>query len=383
MRVLRAFLWLRWRLMVNGLLGGKGRDIMAWLATWAAVLVRILLGLILLGAIVVLSVVAGILASKLARPAGLGPDAAVLGFRVVLGVLSVVLVLFPLMTRSGSDLAAAQRLRLLPVKERNLDLLDMAGAFADPWLMAVSPIPLVMASVFWWNGRLLWGTVTFVAGVLMLLCLALASTVMRRAVGLVLRDRRRAETAALIGIVGIMILSTASVWIEPLIKDSGIVDPKVVVVNEDGSQTVVPLPPSTEAKEAEQAERAEGKHKELRDIARSFPPILQPLPSELFVRALVASLERRYGLLLACLAALAVTCTVLLLIARRLWRLTVGSPGITGRARAGSRRLTSLDRLPGLTTAATAVAWAPPPLRHFAPWRASWLWPCPPWPCSS
>lgn len=356
MRTLRAFLWLRWRLMVNGLFGGKGRDAMAWLATWAAVLVRILLGLILLGAIATLSLVSGILASKLAQPTGLGPDAAILGFRVVLGVLSVVLVLFPLMTRAGGDLAAAQRLRLLPVKERNLDLLDIVGAFADPWLMSVSPIPLVMAIVLWWNGRPLWGVVALVGGALMLCCFALASTVMRRVVGLVLRDRRRAETAALLLIVGLMVLSTGTVWLEPFLEGTEATKPdEIIVVDENGQELERAEASDTDV--TERGKKADGTD-ELRDVARKFPAALQPLPSELFVRALVSALEQRYGITAACLAALAVLALALLLVARRLWHLTVGSPAISGRARAGSRRLAALDRLPGLSPAASAVAWA-------------------------
>lgn len=366
MKVLRAFLWLRWRLMVNGLLGGKGRDAMAWLATWAAVLVRILLGLLLLGAIGVLSVVSGLLASKLAQPTGLGADAAILGFRVVLGVLSVVLVLFPLMTRAGGDLAAAQRLRLLPVKERNLDLLDIVGAFADPWLMSVSPIPLVMAIVLWWNGRPLWGAIALVGGALMLCCFALASTVMRRVVGLVLRDRRRAETAALLLIVGLMVLSTGTVWLEPLLGGTGAGKPdEIIVVDENGQEVERLEMPDSEASDpdvsdpdvTERGKKADDTG-DLRDVARNFPAALQPLPSELFVRALVSALEGRLGLTADCLAALAVIAVALLLVARRLWHLTVGSPAISGRARAGSRRLASLDRLPGLSPAASAVAWA-------------------------
>lgn len=376
MKILGAFLWLRWRLMVNGLFGGKGRDAMAWLATWAAVLVRILLGLILLGAIATLSLVAGILAAKLADPSGLGPDAAILGFRVVLGVLSVVLVLFPLMTRAGGDLAAAQRLRLLPVKERQLDLLDIAGAFADPWLMAVSPIPLVMAIVLWWKGHAGWGLIALVAGALMLCCFALASTVMRRVVGLVLRDRRRAETAALILIVGLMVLSTGTVWLEPLIEGTEAGKPdEIVVVDENGREVErLPIPATpvtdpeiskpevtdsnvTDPKVTERGKKAD-QPSDLRDVARKFPAALQPLPSELFVRALVSSLEGRHGTTAACLAALAALVVVLALVARRLWHLTVGSPAVTGRARASSRRFASLDRLPGLSPAASAVAWA-------------------------
>lgn len=351
MRTLRAFLWLRWRLMVNGLLGGRGRDVMAWFATWAAVLVRILLGVILLGAVTVLSLVAGVLASKMARPHGLGPDVAILGFRVVLGVLSLVLVLFPLMTRSGGDLASAQRLRLLPIRGRHLDLFDIVGAFADPWMIGILPVPLVMTTVFWWHGRVLLGGVTLVAGVLLLTCLALASTVMRRVAALVLRDRRRAESAALLLIVGLMVLSTGTVWIEPLIEDSGVVEPNVVVVDEHGEE-VQPAtdtnPPESEAKKP----RTEIK------MARSFPAALQPLPSELFVRALVGAMDTNHGVTSVCLAALAALCVALYFVARCLWHLTVGSPGISGRARSSSRWIAGIDRLPGLSPAATAVAWA-------------------------
>ena len=305
--------------MVNGLFGGKGRDAMAWLATWAAVLVRIILGVILLGAIAVLSLVSGLLASKLAEPTGLGPDAAILGFRVVLGVLSVVLVLFPLMTRAGGDLAAAQRLRLLPVKERQLDLLDIVGAFADPWLMSVSPIPLVMATVLWWHGQALWGAIALIGGVLMLCCFALASTVMRRVVGLVLRDRHRAETAALLLIVGLMVLSTGTVWLEPLIDgtDAGKPD-EIIVVDEDGREIErLPIPDSEPDSDPDVTERGKKADQtgELRDIARKFPAALQPLPSELFVRALVSALEGRTVIVAACLAALAVIACALLLVA--------------------------------------------------------------------
>ncbi|MDA8020969.1 MAG: hypothetical protein MPN21_26325 [Thermoanaerobaculia bacterium] len=362
-RTLRAFLWLRWRLMVNGLVGGRGRDAMAFFAAWAGVLVRGILGLLLLGAIVALSLVAAVLAGKLAGPAGLASEAAILGFRVVLGVLSVVLVLFPLMTRSGGDLAAAQRLRLLPVRDRRLDQLDMVGAFADPWLMAISPIPLVVTAVLWWHGRWAGGAVALVGGLLMLASLALASTVTRRFVGWVLRDRRRAQLAALTLVFGVVVLSASAIRLERLLKveGSGVVKPEESEV--EGSGVVKPEEKVGVEGEAEApAHQAAPKQpldeaRDLRKISRHFPAGLQVLPSELFVRALVYSLEGTYGLTLVLLVALAALPAMLLLVARRLWRATVGSPGVSGRARVGSLRLASLDRFPGLTPAATAVAW--------------------------
>jgi hypothetical protein len=321
---LRAFVWLRWRLLVGSLRGSARRDAMERLSRILAALVPALL---LLGVIA-----AGLGLGGAALGAGwavgsrrIDPLPVLIAVRGVLLVVLVVVVLGALTGPAQGGLIGSTRLRTLPVSDRRLHRVEALTALLDPWVLYVVPALLLLPLGLFLGGNggaavvALLGCVAFL---LVLACLASAATQLAR---WFLRNRRRAEAFTLLFVLGLTALSLLPALIGDRVE--------------------------RELRRAEGAGRPPS-------IARSLPRVTPAVPSELYARALRQGL--RHGpvgawlplgmLVLEAAALYAVSAG-----AHRRVLATVesGSPrGAAGSAGAAARRL------PFLSPAASAVALA-------------------------
>ena len=202
--LLRAFAFLRWRLLVNGL-RGRRRDNFEQVSRITRLLVA---------AIVAVSLVPGaILLMVLAYAGGHGlalgnEKAAVLttAARAVLAVVTIVVAISPLLRFGGSALSAT-RLSLLPVPRGLLFVTELAAHVADPWILVVIPALLALPL-----GLLAGGAPGAAAWALVLGFLAIAVLVSLGGVAsllgaLVFRNRRLGELASVGLLLGITLLA--------------------------------------------------------------------------------------------------------------------------------------------------------------------------------
>jgi len=196
LRILRAFAWLRWRVLMNALERSGRRDTLERVSRATEQLAPILLGLLLVPGALGLAVV-GLFAGR-AMAGGSFTDWAPFALRFTLGVLFVTAAISPLLFPAARQPRNLARLQLLPIPTRVLFGMETASCLADPWIAIVLP-PLVTVPIgLVWGGRPLAALVAVVSGAalyLLLLGLAFLATSLFQ---LVMRDRRRSELVAII-----------------------------------------------------------------------------------------------------------------------------------------------------------------------------------------
>jgi hypothetical protein len=193
-RIFRAFAWMRWRVFINSLERTGSRDAIERFSIATEKLGPILA--------IVLLIPSALLLFALGVAAGFGLATGVWSVMmgVVRGILFAVLgitLLGPLMLPMR-DSSTIVRLLLLPIPQRVLYIAQAAGAIGDPWvaltvpLLAGIPIGLAIGLEFLAAAIALLAALGFLAIVIGLT--TLASAVMQ----LLLRDRRRGDLVMLI-----------------------------------------------------------------------------------------------------------------------------------------------------------------------------------------
>jgi len=320
LRILRAFAWLRWRMLVNSLEKTGSRD----------ALERFSLAIEKLGPILA----AILLAPSALLLGGLGLMAgytlATGGSTVPLSVSRYLLFIVPVLAAAGplflpaADRTNPVRMLLLPIPRATLYIAQSATALGDPWtlllLALVAGIPVGLAAGGAPGAALATGVG---AGLLVLLVVgisALATSILH----LVARDRRRGELAALVFIVIV-----PAVALLP------------ALLGGEGRRRGEPRPALFPGWVTEAGGRA-----------------MSAYPSELYVTGTRASADGdsdRAGLAYAGLAALALIVHGSgVLVFRRV----LDGPAGSASRRSRTARPPVILRLPGLTPGASAVAMA-------------------------
>lgn len=343
--LLRSFVWLRWRILANGLMRRR-RTSWQRLGAVAELAGKIVLWAMAAGASLGLALGSLFVPWLLARaaagdaPADGPPAEAILFFlRVVLAVFLVTLMVVPAFQGLSRGSLGRTRLLLLPIRHRTLHGLEVASHLGDPWLLMIAPaLGAVAASTVVVAGA--GGVVMLAAGTLFLLALAAFSATVTFAVELVLRDRRRAEA---LGVV-LMLLWVTVAMLPGFLESRREPAPEA----EDAAAEQAPAPD-----EPAGDRRAE----EMFSRFLAFPAVLQVVPSEAYSRSVALAAAGRPGAALVPTAVLAATALGLFALSRVLWRRLLASPAGSG-GRVGAGELPSPPRLPGLPAAASAVAWA-------------------------
>jgi hypothetical protein len=197
-RILRAFVWLRWRTLLNSLERRTSRDTLERFSIAVEQLAPTIAAIVLLPSMISLAGLAGYVGWSLARgePQGLLFEA----LRFLLLAACGLAVAGPIML-PGGDRTNAVRLLLLPIPRGVLYLGHAVGALADPWVLlataAVLGLPLGLAA----GGSVALAALAAAAGLLLIAALTGISLAVSGATQLFVRDRRRGELLALAVVV--------------------------------------------------------------------------------------------------------------------------------------------------------------------------------------
>jgi hypothetical protein len=193
---LRAFAWLRWRMLLNRVRGTKRRDTMEQAASIIAMVAPALVVVMSLGSVTVLAVAGWYGGRAIAR----GGDAATVStfiLRIILVVQLVIVTVMPL--GLGAQSASRKtRLLLLPISRRLLHALEVLGGIADPWIFAVVPGLVLLVFGILAGGAFATAAVAAAVVVGMALLLLSLSALASFLVQWLMRDRRRAEVSTLL-----------------------------------------------------------------------------------------------------------------------------------------------------------------------------------------
>lgn len=198
---LRAFGWLRWRLLMNGVRGARRRDTLEQISRLLALLAPVAIVVFSLGSILALAIGGFFAGRALATGADSGIGL-VMVTRVVLLVQLLIVVFMPLGIGTQSA-AKYTRLLLLPIHRRVLHLVEVLSGVSDPWIFVVMPGLVLMAIGLATGGALLAGVMTMLAGVGLIALLLSVGALVSFVAGWVMRDRRRAELMTLVFVLGI------------------------------------------------------------------------------------------------------------------------------------------------------------------------------------
>ena len=136
-RILRAFVWLRWRTLLNSLERRSSRDVLERFSIAVEQLAPTIAAIVLLPSMIGLAGLAGYAGWTLAQdePQGFVFEAV----RFLLLAACALSVAGPIMM-PGGDRTNAVRLLLLPIPRGVLYLGHAAGALADPWVLLAAAI---------------------------------------------------------------------------------------------------------------------------------------------------------------------------------------------------------------------------------------------------
>lgn len=351
-RLLRTFVWLRWRVLVNGVTARR-RNAWQRLGRIGELVARGVLLLGIVGTAIALAVLGGFLPWMLARASTeltdsgfTGADALLLGLRFCLGLFVLLILLVPAIQGLSGGGLPRTRLLLSPIRRRTLHAMEVGSHLGDPWLLAIVPA-LVTVGIAAVAVAGLGGLVVLVAGALFVLAIAALSAAVTFGVTLLLRDRRRAEAMALV----LMLL-----WVSVALLPSWLQHNREERLAERAAGTESVLLETAEPSlDPERAAR--DARRERRLLALLDPPAaLQLVPSEAYARALGLAVLGRPGAALVPTGVLAGTLLVLFGLSRLLWGRLLASPAASG-GRRGAAELPRPPRVPGLSDAASIVAW--------------------------
>jgi hypothetical protein len=322
-RILRAFVWMRWRVLLNSLERSGSRDALERFSLAVEQLTPIIAVVLLIPSATILAGAGAYSGWAMAHgtPRPLPFEA----LRFLLFAACGLSVVGPLFL-PAADRTSAIRLLLLPIPRPLLYLAQSITAIADPWILLVVPavfaVPVGMAA----GGAP--GAAAFAAagGLLLLATLVGLASVVTSLIHLLVRDRRRGEMLTLIFVL-----------IIPLVA-------MLPGVLEDRSRRVHPAEVDTELRL-------------MPAWLTLFEAHVLPLvPSEAYVRTARAPVEGNVPDALAALAGLTITVALLHAAALFVFGRLLDSPGAAGPRRRASNVRTRRWRVPGLSAGASAVA---------------------------
>lgn len=203
LRILRAFAWLRWRMLVNALERTGTRDTLERLSLAVEQLGPLIAAALLIPSLLGLSALSGYAGYALATAAAPPLTFEILRYLALAAMGLAVLgpVLMPAMERTQ-----AVRLLLLPIPRPLLYATQVAGALADPWIILTLPVVIALPVGLAAGGALGAGLLALAAGLLFVVVLIGLTALSASVVQLVVRDRRRGEIVGLVFVIVLPIL---------------------------------------------------------------------------------------------------------------------------------------------------------------------------------
>jgi hypothetical protein len=321
MAILRAFLWMRWRVLMNSLERTGARDRLERFSVAIEQLGPIMAAVLMIPSAIVLAGAGAYGGWALAQgnPRPLPFEA----LRFLLLAATLLTIVGPILL-PANERTSAVRLLLLPISRANLYAAETATALTDPWLALMLPVIAAVPLGMLAGGALVAAVLVLAGGTLLLLVLLGITSVATSVLHLVLRDRRRGELFALVFILAIPLVSM------------------IPAVMQSGGARVDPESPR-------------------RDPAwfTTFEHRILPLaPSEAYARAASRVVSGVDAGALRPLTGLAIAATAFHAVGLLLFGRILDSPGATGSRRRRSWGGARTWRIPGVSPGASAVALA-------------------------
>jgi hypothetical protein len=314
-RLLGSFVWLRWRLLLNSLRGGRRQDRLENLSRVLSLLAPVAVVAIFCVAAVALAVLGFVAGSLIVGP---NPDmtrAILSTVRLLLLVVVAVIVLVPLGRSMQGGFPGTQRLLLLPIPRSTLHLVDVAAGLLDPWLVFLVPGLVMLCLGAALAGHALAGALAFGASIALMVALACLSALLTFLLQWILRDRRRAEAAAIIFTLAL--------------AGSGLIPTFLVSDLEEKREVRVALPSA---------------------------PWTLALPTELFAWSLRAAVQGRTAAAAAGIGGLLASAAILFFFSARVHAHLLTTTANSGRRGRGVAGLRETGSIPGLGPAAAGIA---------------------------
>lgn len=321
-RMLKAFAWMRWRMLANAIEHSGSRDTLQRLSIAMENLGPIIAAVLLIPSALILF---GLGATGGHMIAGGAVDA--MPFRVTrfLLLLVPVLVIVGPLLMPAADRTNPVRLLLLPIPRHTLYIAQTSAAFGDPWTMLMVPLILGVPIGLAIAGAIVPAAVASAGAILFVLAIVGLSSLATSIMHLVARDRRRGELLALIFIIVLPLVG----FIPGLMAGGS--------KRKSGEPRQPLLPAWTET----YASRA-----------------LELHPAQMFTTGTQAAITGQIPAAVWSLAGLGVVTTVLHGLGLLAFLKVLNSPGSTGARRNAPMSTLWTRRIPGLSEGASAVALA-------------------------
>ena len=322
MQILKAFAWMRWRVLMNSIERSGARDVVERFSIAIEQLGPIMAAMVMIPSAILLAGAGAYGGWSLAQgnPRPLPFEA----LRFLLLAACALALVGPLMLPAG-DRTNVVRLLLLPISRRMLYTAQAATTLTDPWVLLAVPAVATMPLGLLAGGA--WGTALFAgaAGTLLVLVLVGLSVLATSAIHVIVRNRRRGELLMLI-----VILVLPLIGIFPVLWAGG-------------------------ARQTRAERRAERNRETPAWVTTVERRVLPLAPSEMYVRStraaaggeVVAPIRHALGLLVAA----ALLHTIGFVVFGRM----LDSPATSARRKA-ARAGPSASRIPGLASGTSAVA---------------------------
>ncbi|HEY7474142.1 MAG TPA: hypothetical protein VH679_03970 [Vicinamibacterales bacterium] len=326
---LRAFVWLRWRLLINSIQGGQKRDRLEQISRAFALFVPVILVLLSMGSVVGLAIV-GFFGGRAIARARVDAEMIVWIVRMTLFGGLVLLVLITVVLPHQTSAARYTRLILLPIRRQTLHLIEVLASLSDPVVAFIVPALLTFAlalALFGRAGAAVWALAATVG---LLAVFTSLTALLGFLVAWLLRSRRRGELFTLVFVLGFSLVSFLPAFFGERLE------------NRYRGR------PSGEARRSFSVE----------NFDRRLPVWTRGLPSELYGRALLEGLAGNGAGAGLAVMLLVLEGGVLYAASSRVHRqlLTALEGDRTRRRTAG--RQSQFGRLPLIGAEASAVAWA-------------------------
>jgi hypothetical protein len=323
LNTLRAFGWMRWRVLINSLERTGARDTLERLSLAVEQIGPIVALALFAPSALALAGLAGYSGVALARSSEVPITLEILRF-LMLAAVALTLV-GPFLLPAG-ERTNATRLLLLPIPRTVLYVAQAGSALADPWILLTVPVIVVLPIGLALGGLVGTSLIAFVAGVLFVIALVGLSSLGTAVIHLLVRDRRRGELLALLFIVVLPALS------------------------------IIPGAIHDDDRRSSRSERDVRRDQALAEWLReSGATALSLMPSELYRTALVSARENVVSAARPA-AALALAGVILHGLGLIAFGRLLDSPGSSSRRRAAGNLSRRSVTIPGVSPGASAVA---------------------------
>ena len=327
-RFLRAFAWLRWHLLLNGVRASAKRDAWEQLSRILALAVPAMIVVLSLGSIIAVAVGALLGGNALATGRFVAPDVIIFVVRAVLFGAMTLVAIMPVGSAAQTTSTKYSRLMLLPIPTRVLHVVEVLAGLADPWILFMLPGLALFAVGLSWGGRFDLGVLAGAAGLALAVALSSLAALVSFSVSWLFRDRRRAELLTIIFVMSISIVALLPQMID-----------------------------SSDERRPSRGDRRRGTITVQR-VEEALPTWTQFLPSEVYGRAMTAAAVRHNNPAAVTWVAFLIAEGMLLfhlsgMVHRRLLESAVGAGG-------GPQRVMPMRppwRLPGMSAGTATVAW--------------------------